>query len=294
MALPKHTPYLNGKGGVRIGLKPINTKNWLEIDDNFKNENNLKKNLLSSRRHEVFQANDNSHSAQKELLKMVTEHLKKYHSEKYSFRDQNIFIKATGESINLLDSNTPPIETASLLVQEDLILMMPKKNKFYLEAAVLTSPSHWSLVEKFSKNLIDLHEGVPGYEEKIGSRVDEIFNKLPSDRILERLNWSIYDSPELFQPVGSKPEVTMKRKDIRDLHLRVERQTIRKISDQGSIVFTVRVHVDPLLSISKEQDLLDDLNLAIASLPQEMKEYKAIDQIEKEVTDWIQKNKKTK
>ena len=294
MALPKHTPYQNGKGGVRIGLKPINTKNWLEIDDNFKNENNLKKNLLSSRRHEVFQANDNSHSAQKELLKMITGHLKRHHSEKYSFKDQNIFIKATGESINLLDSNTPPIETASLLVQEDLILMMPKKNKFYLEAAVLTSPSHWSLVEKFSKNLIDLHEGVPGYEEKIGSRVDEIFNKLPSGRILERLNWSIYDSPELFQPVGSKPEVTMKRKDIRDLHLRVERQTIRKIPDQGSIVFTVRVHVDPLLSISKEQDLLDDLNLAIANLPQEMKEYKAMDQIEKEVTDWIQKNKKTK
>ena len=294
MVLPKHTPYQNGKGGVRIGLKPINTKNWLEIDDNFKNENNLKKNLLSSKRHEVFQANNNSFPAQKELLKMVTEHLKKYHSEKYSFKDQNIFIKTTGESINLLDSNTPPIETASLLVQEDLILMIPKENKFYLEAAVITSPSHWSLLEKFSKNLIDLHEGVPGYEEKIGSRVDEIFNKLPSDRILERLNWSIYDSPELFQPVGSKPEVTMKRKDIRDLHLRVERQTIRKIPDQGSIVFTVRVHVDPLLSISKEQDLLDDLNLAIANLPQEMKEYKAMDQIEKEVTDWIQKNKKTK
>ena len=225
---------------------------------------------------------------------MVTEHLKKYHSEKYSFKDQNIFIKTTGESINLLDSNTPPIETASLLVQEDLILMIPKENKFYLEAAVLTSPSHWSLVEKFSKNLIDLHEGVPGYEEKIGSRVDEIFNKLPPDRILERLNWSIYDSPELFQPVGSKPEVTMKRKDIRDLYLRVERQTIRKLPDQGSIVFTVRVHVDPLLSISKEHDLLDDLNLAIASLPQEMKEYKAIDQIEREVINWIQENQKIK
>ena len=294
MVLPKHTPYQNGKGGVRIGLKPINTKNWLEIDDNFKNENNLKKNLLSSKRHEVFQANNNSFSAQNELLKMVTEHLKKYHSEKYSFKDQNIFIKTTGETINLLDSNTPPIETASLLVQEDLILMIPKENKFYLEAAVLTSPSHWSLLEKFSKNLIDLHEGVPGYEEKIGSRVEEIFNKLPSDRILERLNWSIYDSPELFQPVGSKPEVTMKRKDIRDLYLRVERQTIRKLPDQGSIVFTVRVHVDPLLSISKEHDLLDDLNLAIASLPQEMKEYKAIDQIEREVINWIQENQKIK
>jgi hypothetical protein len=52
--------------------------------------------------------------------------------------------------------------------------------------------------------------------------------------------------------------------------------------------------VDPLLSISKEHGLLHNLNLAIASLPQEMKEYKAIDQIEKEVMDWIHENKKIK
>ena len=38
MTLPKHTPYLNGQGGVRIGLKPINEENWLEIDDKFKDE----------------------------------------------------------------------------------------------------------------------------------------------------------------------------------------------------------------------------------------------------------------
>jgi hypothetical protein len=291
LALPKHTPYKCGEGGVRIGLKPINTKSWLEIDDNFKNEHNLKKNLLSSNRHEVFQAKDKSHLVQKELLGLITAHIKEYHSEKYLFEGQNIFIKATGENINLVDKNTPPIETASFLVQEDLVLMNPREDKFYLEAAVLTAPSHWSLVEKFSKSLMDVHEGVPGYQEKIGTRVDQIFNKLPSDRILERFNWSIFDSPELFQPVRSKPDVTIKKKGIQDLYLRVERQTIRKLPNHGSIVFTIRVHVDPLLSISKEHGLLNDLNLAIANLPQEMKEYKLIDQIEKEVTDWIQENK---
>ena len=294
MALPKYTPYQNREGGVLIGLNPINTENWLEIDDNFKNENNLKKDLLASKRNEVFQTKGNTRSAQEELLGMITEHLKKYHSEKYLFEDQNIFIKATEENINLLDKNTLPIETASLLVQEDLVLMTPKEDKFYLEAAVLTSPSHWSLVEKFSKTLMDVHGGVPGYREKIGTRVDQIFTKLPSDRILERFNWSIYDSPELFQPVSSKPDITIKKKRIQDLYLRVERQTIRKLPDHGSIVFTIRVHVDPLLSISEEPGLLNDLNLAISSLPQEMKEYKAIDQIEKEVMDWIQKNKKIK
>ena len=52
--------------------------------------------------------------------------------------------------------------------------MMPKENKFYLDAAVITLLPLVSS-RKISKNLMDLHEGVPGYEEKIGSRVDEIF-----------------------------------------------------------------------------------------------------------------------
>jgi hypothetical protein len=48
------------------------------------------------------------------------------------------------------------------------------------------------------------------------------------------------------------------------------------------------VHVDPLLSISKNQDLLNGLDLAIKNLPQEMKNYKSINKIEEEVLTWIQ------
>ena len=288
MTLPKHTPYLNGQGGVRIGLKPINEENWLEIDGKFKDEINLKKNLLSSNKTEVLQSSTDSQAAQEELLELITNHLEEYHSDKYDFDGKIIHVKATKENVDLLNKDLVPIETASLLVQEDLILMNPRGDEFYLEAASLSAPSHWSLTDKFSKNLMNVHEGVPNYKEKIGNRVNQIFNKLPTDKILERLNWSLFDSPNLFQPVRSKTHVKIKKKVVKDLYLRVERQTIRKLPVHGSIVFTIRVHVDPLLSISKNQDLLNGLDLAIKNLPQEMKDYKSINKIEKEVLAWIQ------
>jgi len=288
LTLPKHTPYLNGQGGVRIGLKPINEENWLEIDGKFKDEINLKKNLLSSNKTEVLQSSTDSQAAQEELLELITNHLEEYHSDKYDFDGKIIHVKATKESVDLLNKDLVPIETASLLVQEDLILMNPRGDEFYLEAASLSAPSHWSLTDKFSKNLMNVHEGVPNYKEKIGNRVNQIFNKLPTDKILERLNWSLFDSPNLFQPVRSKTHIKIKKKVVKDLYLRVERQTIRKLPVHGSIVFTIRVHVDPLLSISKNQDLLNGLDLAIKNLPQEMKDYKSINKIEKEVLAWIQ------
>ena len=40
---PLHTPYKNGKGGIRVGLQPISESEWLEIDDLFESEIFLKK-----------------------------------------------------------------------------------------------------------------------------------------------------------------------------------------------------------------------------------------------------------
>ena len=45
MTLPKYTPYLNGDGGVKIGLSPISELEWLDIDHKFEEEISLKKNL---------------------------------------------------------------------------------------------------------------------------------------------------------------------------------------------------------------------------------------------------------
>jgi len=286
LQLPKYTPYLDGQGGVKIGLNPISESKWLEIDDKFGEEIRLKEELLTTNRSEVLQIIEGSEEEQDEILESILSFLQKFHSEKYKFTNDSVYVERTND-LYKHNQFKNPIELATLLVQEDLILMRPKEGKFYLEAASLSAPSHWSLAEKFSKSLMDLHDGVPGYKEDIGKRVDEIFKKLPTERIFERYNWSIYDDPKLFQPVHSKPFVEFKETKPSKLFLRVERQTIRKLPIHGTVLFTIRVHVDPIESILKDKHALKSLKMAVENLSGPMKKYKSIDQFEKSLVVWL-------
>ena len=170
--------------------------------------------------------------------------------------------------------------------------MLPQKEEYFLGAASLCAPSNWSLKEKFNKSLLILHKDVPSYSSKIGTRVNNIFINLPEERIFQRFNWSIYETPILFQPAESKSYVE-RGKEINQenagdkLFIRVERQTIRRLPVSRSIIFTIRVHVDPLNSIKKDISLLQDLKKAIIDLDVSMKEYKSIDQINQPVIDWL-------
>ena len=92
MSLKKslHTPYKNGKGGIRVGLQPISESEWLEIDDLFESEIFLKKNLLESHKKEVYQEIESSKTAQSEFLELLIQYLQKCHPQKYFFEDDYI------------------------------------------------------------------------------------------------------------------------------------------------------------------------------------------------------------
>ena len=280
MKNPLHTPYKNGEGGVKVGLEPVEEPKWLEIDELFSSEIEEKKILYKIKHQEVYQESSDSFDSQEELLNLLRKHINKFYPE---------HLKQNEPKGN---KNLSPLETASLLVQEDLVLMVPHKKEYLLGAASLCAPSSWSLKEKFSKSLLMLHKDVPSYSSKIGSRVNNIFINLPEERIFQRFNWSIYETPILFQPAESKSYVERSKEINQEnagdkLFIRVERQTIRRLPVSRSIIFTIRVHVDPLNSIKKDISLVQDLKKAILDLDVSMKAYKSIDQINQPLIDWL-------
>jgi len=276
LSLPKHTPYRNGDGGVKVGLEPIEEADWLEIDNLFDSEIELKKKLYESYYKEIHQELDLSLKSQQELLEMLKTHLNQYHpNHKFTTTE-----------------TSAPLKNASLMVQEDLVLMLPKEEKYFLGAASLCAPSNWSLKEKFNGSLLELHKDVPSYEREIGNRVNNLFNKLPNDRIFQRFNWSIYEEATLFQPAKSKSFVerskTITNKNAGDrLFIRVERQTIRRLPETKAIAFTIRVHVDPLSSIKDDLSLVRDLKKALKNLSEGMKRYKSLGPIETPLVGWL-------
>lgn len=289
-----HTPYKSGLGGVKIGLEPINESKWLEIDDSFVPEIQKKQSLFRSKREQVFNQTTKSYQAQVELLEVIKKHLTHYYDNYFRFNKDEIYIKIKGKSLKISEKITNPLEISSFLVQEDLLVMLPNKNQSYnLEAASLCAPSNWSLKEKFNNSLLEVHKHVPDYKENISKRVNNIFNRLEKKRIFERFNWSIYDSPKLFQPKKSKTEVVRiksinKSNAGEKLFIRVERQTIRRMPKTKAIIFTVRVHVSPLHSIKDDLLKLNDLLLAIKNLDILMKKYKSLDQIERSINGWLE------
>jgi hypothetical protein len=146
------------------------------------------------------------------------------------------------------------LEEAASLVSDDLcILEAARPNDWRLIAGALCAPTYWTLPERIGLDLGALHSPVPGGDPELAARVGRIFSGLKPDVVLERFNWTVQASDKRHTP--DRPSAL--NKQIEDLHLRVERQTIRKLPQTRAIVFTIRISVDPLLPILADGDTRD-------------------------------------
>jgi hypothetical protein len=243
-----HTPYDGRAQPFSIGLRPIAPERWISPDARRLPELALKHDLLASRRDVVVRERSDTRPAQAELLRMLAGHLAEVHGEA---RDSDGMMGALGGSrtADLSDGAEPPIVRAARLVQDDLVLMRKDQDGWRLVAACLCFPSTWSLAEKFNQPMDAIHEAVPGYAGQMAGRINRIFDHLPTGQVVERFNWSIYGDDELHHPEpksGPRAWQGLCGGIAERAFVRVERQTLRRLPASQDIVFTIRVHVDPV------------------------------------------------
>lgn len=227
MRTPPYLPFLDGPPGIAPGLKPIAPEAWLLPDTEAAAWLAPKRELMRSRRSDVFAA----HEADAEMTEAAT-----------------IVLAATGPAVGEWST---PLEVASATVSDDLCIMVRDAEGLWrLKAASLCTPTYWSLAEKFGKPLGGLHVPVPGGDPGLAVRISRIFDGLRPGLVLERCNWSVQPGDERFTPSSAPLKArahTMQEADALDqLHLRVERQTIRKLPETGALLFTIRIVIDPL------------------------------------------------
>jgi hypothetical protein len=178
-----------------------------------------------------------------------------------------------------------PLETAARLVPEDLCLMRRTGTGYVLAAACVCFPSRWRLADKIGRTLGAIHGPVPGYADSLGGAVDRFFERIAADRPVWRLNWTIHDSPEPFQPVAAKRESPA---DLgRDVFLRVERQTLRRLPRSGDVLFTIRTYIRPLGEIAQDAEAARRLAAAIDNLPPAMRDYRSLTHFADALTAWL-------
>ncbi len=201
---------------------------------------------------------------------------------------------AIGQSPSRLGGGIAALEAVARLVAEDLVIMTPPIAEldadagYVLGAAVVCFPTRWLLADKIGRPMRAIHEPVPGYESQIGRSTNRVFASLDS-RVVMRTNWSLLDSGELHQP-SVRHEVrgdqTLSRVNVSErVWVRTERQTLRRLTRTGSVLFTIRVFQCRLdeLQPSLHRPLLD----ALERVHDDMRTYKSLNALDEAVRSWL-------
>ncbi|PBB20049.1 DUF3445 domain-containing protein [Mesorhizobium sp. WSM4313] len=288
---PTHTPYDGSSKLFTIGLKPLDFDRWIEVDELLLPHLAEKQRLYAEIPEKVFVEEDHTSEAQREVLDLLVAHLEAAHPGTY---------RRNGEVVEPIGFETAsdrlppalreaPLAKASLLVQEDLILMRRDERGWRLAAGSLCFPSSWSLQEKFGKPLQEIHKPVPGFGP--GTRPAELINRMfdgLQGQAVERFNWSIQAGDALYHPLSNVERIDRATNrpgrfadgDV-DVHafIRVERQTLRKLPLSRDILFTIRIHLDPLKLLVRHPDraaLAVSFAEQLLALDQQQLDYKGL------------------
>ena len=282
MPAPLHTPYDGSSKPFTLALSALDPADWIEVDDRLAAQLGEKDHLFAEQHARVFQAEAGSVEAQAEVLDMLLDYLPQAYPALYGRDGDGIAIKPTGRTYARADYAARPLELAARLVQDDLVLMHKENGEHRLIAAALCFPSSWSLAEKFGKPMADIHGPVPGFGRggRTAERIERVFSNLKPDQPVQRFNWSLYDSPDLFYPERSHTKSGLfDEAGTPNIWLRVERQTLRRMPVSGAILFTIKICVDPLGALRDHADgarLAEGLKTLIEELDADQTAYKGL------------------
>jgi Haem-dependent oxidative N-demethylase, alpha subunit-like len=285
----RYRPFLDGPWRLAMGIKALDLEEWIEIDERFAAQLAERRQLLDDQRSAVLGELPESRPGQRELLKLLLDHLPRRFPEQFGRVDGRIENRVTGERFVLAAWEDAPLELMGRLVQEDLCLMRRADAGYRLVAAVLCFPAHWRLADKLGRPLQVIHEPVPGFGERLADPVDRFFAGIQVARPVWRVNWSLVDAPTLFRPPEHRgnPRPISAEQAGRQLWLRVERQTLRRLPRSGDVVFGIHTCVDPLEDAIDSPRAAQALAARIREMPDAMARYKSILPIRAPLLAWL-------
>ncbi len=288
---PLYMPFDKGRFRLSMGIISLNLDEWLEPDEYYYRELLEKEALLANQNNEVFQSKKGSQLAQQEVLDLIIDYMNTFHSELVRIDGGKIFIDGIKRNFSRKKFAEMPLNLAGRIVQEDLCLMAPGDTGYTLEAASLCFPSRWRLIDKIGKRMVDIHSPVPDYENKLARPVDRFFDKLDVNKPVWRVNWSLTDDPDLYQPIrktSTDYARSINSKNAGDLiFLRCERQTLRRLPKTGWILFSIKTYVDKVSALVCQPEALVDLAHSVKNMSANMQQYKNIAPYRKQLLEYL-------
>lgn len=233
-----YLPFVRGPASTAPDLKPISSADWLLPDTEAMTWLPAKTALMCNCRKDVFACRPDAVDAASEAAELVG--------------------SAIGSEDMAAPSFDTELETVAARISDDLCVITYQEDGYRLGAASLCAPTFWRLRDMIGRPLGGLHEEVPDGDPQLASRISRVFAGLRPDLVLERFNWTVQLGAERYTPTSEPMKQRLRTLSPDDaaahLHLRVERQTVRKLPVSNAVLFTIRIVLDPLAHILRDSD----------------------------------------
>lgn len=274
---PPYRPYRDGPFRWRLGVRPLELDQWFELDgDDVELQLSEKRRILDEHHSTAVAVMDGIDAEAEEVYAAVVDHLQHrapQHLERH--RDER--------------GDRHALEAAARLVPDDLALLVERDGASIFGGGVICFPNRWDLASKLGRPLEDVHAPVAQLNEQLGDPIERFFERLTPERSYWRLGWGVLDTPALYQPLDgtAEPRPGPDQVTVDDVHLRVERETLRRFPRTGVVLFTIRTHITPLRELF--DDPLDAAALAdaITSMPTDIARYKQLDDLGPRIVAWL-------
>ncbi len=263
----RHAPWTEARD-FAIGLRPIPLEDWFEGGETAAEIVARKGFVMAEAASLAWRETAGSRRGQAEALALVE--------------------KAAGREAPPAEA---PLLAAARLVSDDLCLMERRSGAWTLTAASLCAPTFFSAPEAVGKPLSGLHGPVPGFNDGLLGRVTRIFDNLASDVVVERRNWTLLNSDDLFLPDATPVRARIAALTLDDvgaaLHVRVERQTLRRLPETSGVLFTIRVWRWSLDTLAEDRERLAAFAEAWRTAAPGFRSYKRLELYEDLVRGWF-------
>jgi len=272
---PQYQPYLDVPPAPfrwRLGLRPLDLAEWLQFDGEYDSMIDRKRQVMADHPETAFAVLDDVDDESIEIRDTIVAHLEALDDRR----------------VDPFDVDLHPLDAAARLVQEDLVFLVERDGRLVCGGGSVCFPNRWDLVSKIGRTMAEIHEPVAQLNDHLEDPIDRFFDRLTPDRSYWRLGWGVLDTDELYQPTDGTAPARPADAPPAAHHLRVERETLRRMPDTGCVLFTIRTYLCPLDAVPGPDDALA-LAEAIESMPADVAEYKQLDHVGAVVARWLRR-----
>lgn len=305
----KSYPFKDSEYKLTMGIKFLEAKDWLLIEDTYLDRINEKTRIVTNshpdyapdkdlRRSTVF-TSEEGNSAIREFYDIVTKYMCDKYPMYFSKSEDQIYNKITEEYIPATSEGVDDPESLLIAltrtIEEDFIILLPDPTKkdepygteYFFKAGVFAFAAGFDPIEKFNQPLTCIHGPIPGYEEKLKTSMNRFFDRLKPGEFVSRSNFSIQTHKKLYVDDANKGyHLTQEELDrpipYEDLdfdnqvHYRSERQVLIKMPKTKATVFTIRTYLHPLSQLKEDPEVAARLSGTLLKFPDDMARYKNI------------------